>query len=333
MQNALALLKETVLETISEPSHSKVLFLNGLYDTELSTRFDMTFWQPFKPYAEHADRLLEDLNGDETLYPYVFLLCPKNVTESQYLIAQALTCLEEGGRLYLAAENAVNGKRLDKWIENTGLSFDAYKAHKSRCLVIQKTSSLNASLINEWLETGHIQENIEGFQTQAGLFCWNKIDRGSALLIETINEKLKGKGADFGCGYGYLTKSILPDHPKIKHMDLFDADNRALTCSTLNIPDPEKITPHWVDLAKPYKHPRPFDFIVMNPPFHEGKKQDHSIGQSFIINAKHNLVSRGGVLWMVANATLPYEAVLKEHFFSVELVARKDGFKILRALT
>lgn len=316
----------------SLPSETSAFFINGVPSPTLESQFEITCWQPFKPYAPTNSAIpTHDLAKYDETYNLIFLLCPKNVTESQYLIAQALCHLNENGTLYLCAENTANGKRLDKWINELGLNFDSFKAHKSRCLSIEYDKhNINQDILNSWLDAGKIQKNIQDFHSQAGLFCWNKIDRGSALLIAHINDKLKGKGADFGCGYGYLTKSLLERQQKIKHMDLFDADARALHCCTLNIPEQDKITTHWTDLSKPHKHSRLFDFIVMNPPFHEGKKQDHSIGQSFIINAAQNLAPRG-ILWMVANATLPYEDILKTYFYKVELIERKDGFKILRA--
>ena len=41
--------------------------------------------------------------------------------------------------------------------------------------------------------------------------------RGSAFFIETLRAQgvtLRGTGADFGCGYGYLSRAILNDFEK-----------------------------------------------------------------------------------------------------------------------
>ena len=73
------------------------------------------------------------------------------------------------------------------------------------------------------------------------------------------------------------------------------------------------------------------DFIVMNPPFHEGKKTNVEIGKAFISNAFEELKS-GGILYMVANAHLPYEAVLSEKFSTIEKKFEGQGFKIFAAV-
>ena len=55
------------------------------------------------------------------------------------------------------------------------------------------------------------------------------------------------------------------------------------------------------------------DFVVMNPPFHDGGAEDRLLGQTFIRQAAI-MLRRGGLLWVVANRHLPYEAVLGELF-------------------
>ena len=82
----------------------------------------------------------------------------------------------------------------------------------------------------------------------------------------------------------------------------------------------------WEDLARAVPV-RDLDFIVMNPPFHEGKKTDSDIGKQFIETASRSL-RQGGQLWMVANAGLPYESVLGALFASHEKITEKNGFKV-----
>jgi 16S rRNA (guanine1207-N2)-methyltransferase len=76
---------------------------------------------------------------------------------------------------------------------------------------------------------------------------------------------------------------------------------------------------------------RDLDFIVMNPPFHEGKSRDTDIGADFIKTAAQALRPEG-VLWMVANANLPYELTLKVQFKKADKIFEGQGFKIFRAV-
>jgi 16S rRNA (guanine1207-N2)-methyltransferase len=73
------------------------------------------------------------------------------------------------------------------------------------------------------------------------------------------------------------------------------------------------------------------DFVVMNPPFHDGGVEDRALGQAFI-RAAHRMLRPGGALWLVANRGLPYEAVLAE-LFGARVTPRGEagGYKVLEA--
>ncbi|MDT9081655.1 methyltransferase, partial [Escherichia coli] len=73
----------------------------------------------------------------------------------------------------------------------------------------------------------------------------------------------------------------------------------------------------WADATQ--GRPGPFDAVVMNPPFHNGRAADPALGLAFIRAAAHALTP-SGTLWMVANRHLPYEAALREAFREVEEV-------------
>ena len=44
------------------------------------------------------------------------------------------------------------------------------------------------------------------------------------------------------------------------------------------------------------------------------------------------LLKKGGVLWIVANRHLPYEAELKDAFKRVEMIADSGGYKVFEAV-
>ena len=73
------------------------------------------------------------------------------------------------------------------------------------------------------------------------------------------------------------------------------------------------------------------DFVVSNPPFHDGGAEDRRLGQAFIAKAAA-MLRKGGVLWLVANRHLPYERPLAEAFARVRPVADRDGYKVFEAV-
>ena len=312
-----------------------ILFLNAIYNPLLESG-DWDCRQMFKPYADalesHGIPSQQNYDCSEETYDLAFILFPKNMVEGLSLIATALLALKKNGTLVCAAENKAGGNRLKKLLQTFGFE-DLNTESKNKCRVVWgKATDCNLKEISKAIQDGSPQKILEGkFISQAGIYGWNKIDLGSQLLCEDLPDTLKGYGADFGCGYGYLSTYALEHYPKIKHIECHDADHRAVICCAENLKQyGDKTSCHWTDLSSAFKPRRLLDFIIMNPPFHEGKKTDNALGKAFIKNASKAL-RRKGVLWMVANAHLPYEETLNAHFFRVEKIAEKQGFKIYRA--
>ena len=179
---------------------------------------------------------------------------------------------------------------------------------------------------DDWADKGQIQ--LEGgFQTVAGVFSADKIDRGSQALVDALPAKLPKRMADLGSGWGYLSRHVLA-HEKVRELHLIEADYAALECARLNVVD-DRARFHWADATR-YIPDQPFDGIVSNPPFHRSRKADPDIGCSFI-HAAAAMLKPAGQMWLVANRHLPYERTLKGAFRNVEEIAGDNAFKVLRA--
>ena len=186
-------------------------------------------------------------------------------------------------------------------------------------------------VLQEWIARGDWQPILQGrFDSRPGLFSWDRADRGSMLLAETLPPELSGRGADFGCGYGYLSASALSACAGIELITAFDSDHRAVEACVRNTKFAQgRIDCVWSDLTqKPDL--QNLDFIVMNPPFHEGVTTQNQLGITFIRNAAACL-KHGGKLFMVANNHLPYEDTLKALFKDVQELDKDKGFKVIRA--
>jgi len=146
-------------------------------------------------------------------------------------------------------------------------------------------------------------------------------------LVDALPKTLKGRVADFGAGWGFLSKAVL-ENDAINSLDLVEAEHLALDCAKLNIED-TRATFVWGD-ATTHKADQPYDTIVMTPPFHQGRAGDPSLGQDFITAAAKNL-KPSGHLWMVANRHLPYEAHLSEKFRDISEVSGNAAFKVFHA--
>lgn len=254
------------------------------------------------------------------------IYAPPGVLERRYTLALTLRALKPGGRLTTMALKDKGGSRLKKELLAFGVEIaEDAKAHHRRCVVIRPEAMTG---VDEAIEAGapRIVPGLEAW-SQPGVFAWDRIDGGSALLAEVL-PPMKGKGADLGCGYGALATVVLRS-PAVTALKLVDLDRRAVEAAKRNVEDP-RATFDWAD-ARTLEDTGDLDFVVMNPPFHDGGAEDRRLGQAFVRKAA-GLLKKGGVLWLVANRHLPYEAELNAAFKRVTPVGDGGGYKLFEAV-
>ena len=256
----------------------------------------------------------------------IMIYAPPGVLERRHTLALALRALKVGGRLDVMAPKDKGGSRLKKELEAFGAEVgESAKAHHRRCVVIkgEGLTGLDAAI-----EAG-AQRLVPGLEawSQPGVFAWDRIDPGSALLAQTL-PPLKGAGAGLGCGYGALATGALRA-PQVTSLGLYDLDRRAVEAARRNVEDP-RVTIEWADV-RTLPTEGSLDFVITNPPFHDGGAEDKRLGQTFIRQAA-GLLKKGGTLWLVANRHLPYEAELNEAFKRVRMVADTGGYKVFEAV-
>ena len=123
---------------------------------------------------------------------------------------------------------------------------------------------------------------------------------------------------------GFLVQASVftRDHAEISNLMWVDAARR-------NISDARAAFLQQ-DLRQPPPTLTDLDFVIMNPPFHEGGGEDKHLGQTFIGTAAA-MLRKGGVCRLVANVALPYEAALEHSFATVTFLARGGGYKVFEA--
>ena len=117
-------------------------------------------------------------------------------------------------------------------------------------------------------------------------------------------------------------------HAGVSGLALVDLDRRAIASARRNLDDP-RVRLQWAD-ARAGLGLAGLDFVVTNPPFHDGGMEDRRLGQAFIATA-HGALRKHGLLWLVANRHLPYEEALRTRFAEVTLRAERDGYKVYEA--
>jgi 16S rRNA (guanine1207-N2)-methyltransferase len=254
------------------------------------------------------------------------VLAPGGTLERDYVLAQTLRVVKPDGPVTVLAPKDKGGSRLRKVLEGFGcaVSEDARKHHRF-CHTARPKAPQNLA---EAIEVGGPQMLPDlGLWSQPGVFSWDRIDPGSARLLELL-PKLAGRGADLGCGIGVLAGPILAS-PHVTELTCIDIDRRAVACAEHNLDDP-RVRIIWADARLRDEDRSSLDFVVMNPPFHDGGSEDRALGVAFIQSAAQ-MLHRGGTCWIVANRHLPYEAGLAAAFAEVTVRADAGGYKIFEA--
>lgn len=252
---------------------------------------------------------------------------PANAIERRHEMARALRVLKSDGVLTVLAHNTRGGNRI--YDELTAFGCDATAGHKRHHRIVQTLRGTATLARDEAIAAGapRLSPELDAW-TQPGLFSWDHVDPGSRLLMQHL-PALEGRGADLGCGIGLLARHARQLSPTIA-LTLIDIDRRAVDLAARNVAG-DGIATLWADIRTPHaKLPTGLDFIITNPPFHDGGAEDKALGQAFIAAAAR-MLRPGGVLWLVANRHLPYEATLQPLFAPIDKIAEQEGYKVYRA--
>jgi len=310
----------------------RMLFIGAQSHTALCGQAGLIGWQPLKPLADVWDKAGFSRNDTlpEGKWPWVLVLPQKSRDETLIWFALARDRVAASGKLLVAMPNTAGASRFEKELARATGRVDSIQKHKCRAFIATDDGSWNEAIFAEWRELGH-ERKIEctEYVTQPGIFSSAHVDPGSKLLALHLPKSLRGCVADLGAGWGYLSASALDVCDGIMHIDLYEADARALDCARKNLTrHAEKVSFHWHDVTNGLTEK--YDAILMNPPFHSGQATDVDLGRAFIGRAIEAL-RRGGKLLLVANRQLPYEAVLESKALAWRKIAEDSTYKVLLA--
>jgi len=319
--------------TIEWPEDGRALFLRARTGDALRRlpRNRILCEQGFKPTH---DALVRDGfvvgEGHET-YGLTLVLPPRQREEGRALLVRAIRATRQGGIVMGAVSNLEGAKTVENDLKRLTGTVGALSKNKCRVFWARiDADTCDTAQMEAWERDDAPRPVADGrFISRPGLFAWDHIDAGSRLLIDTLPKDLKGRAADLGAGFGYLGLELLTRYPGVIHVDVIEAEARALEMARQNLKAfGDRASGYWLDATSPL--PGPYDVIVSNPPFHIDRQDRHDLGQAFIRSAARAL-NPGGSFWMVANRHLPYEETLKAAFRSVETAAQTNAFKVFHA--
>ncbi|AUH02209.1 16S rRNA (guanine(1207)-N(2))-methyltransferase RsmC [Pectobacteriaceae bacterium C52] len=327
---------EVILRHSDEFTSRRVLFAGDLQDS-LPAQFDAVevrvhttqyhHWQQLHPMLGELVHfsLLADarvVEGCDTLIYY----WPKSKSEAQFQLANLLSLLPVGCEIFVVGENRSGVRSAENILEGIA-SLNKIDSAR-RCGLYHGRLDANTSFaLDDWW----LDYDVDGVpvRTLPGVFSRDGLDSGSQLLLSTLEAHQKGKVLDIASGAGVLAAVFAKRSPKIR-LTLSDVSAAALESSkatlTLNQLEGNVVASNvYSDIVGR------FDMIISNPPFHEGMKTSLHAAETLIRGAALHL-NIGGELRIVANAFLPYPALLSDTFGNHEVIAQNGRFKVYRSV-
>lgn len=297
----------------------------------LTNRFDVA--EKFK--AQGFSVLLSDYDFNALgKFDRIIYRISKEKLLVHHCINQALRHLSETGVLILIGNKQDGIKSIAK---NAG---DCYQlkvraAKHGSSYVAELNRPADAVLAQAQLDDNHysqlrlVQHSQMAFYSKPGVFGWEKIDRGSQLLVSTVAEVCKyiksvDSMIDLGCGWGYLMLATA-DMPIARRVAT-DNNVAAVEAARHNFAQQQLDVECVVDDCAAHIRER-FDLIVCNPPFHQGFSTGDQITLKFL-KAAARLSRRSTRAVFVVNQFIPLDKLAADYFSQMRVMASADGFTV-----
>lgn len=249
-----------------------------------------------------------------------------------HLINSAAQLLVPGGELWLAG---AKNEGIRSYCDKAGALFGSktdFRKHGTAYLgrVVRSAAPDGPPLDDHDYDRLRPIAEAHGMEllSKPGLFGWDKIDHGSALLAEHLPNWLARFPTpprtllDLGCGYGYL--ALMAHRHGIERIVATDNNAAALLACRANFERHgvagEVIAGDCGDTLNDR-----FDALLCNPPFHRGFDHHGDLTDRFLAAASHLLAPRGRALFVV-NRFIPLQRLAPRYFRGVTSVGETAGF-------
>lgn len=257
---------------------------------------------------------------------------PKERAVVRHLINRAGRALAPGGRLLLwgGKQTGIKTHGRDAAAAFGGAP-EVLKLGNEYLAVATRTAAAPTALDDGDYETLRPLPTCGGpaLFTKPGLFGWDRVDPGSALLAEQLATVFAAGGAprqvlDLGCGYGYLSVAA--------HARGAGAVTATDNCAAALIACAKNFAAHGIagqvlpsDCARDIAGR--FDLVLCNPPFHRGFAVDQELTAGFFRAAAQHLIPEGRALF-VTHRVVPAATLAREHFRTCTLLAATESFQV-----
>ncbi|WP_313739821.1 class I SAM-dependent methyltransferase [Pseudomonas sp.] len=257
----------------------------------------------------------------------VFL--PKSRELASYLL-DALAARLPGRELFLVGEKRGGIEGAAKTLKAFGTARKLDSARHCQLWQVTVEHAPAAPVLNDLAQRFELPLADGPLQVLSlpGVFSHGRLDRGTALLLQHLEDLPTGKVLDFGCGAGVLGAVVKRRYPE-SQVTLLDVDAFAVASSRLTLAanglDADVISGDGIDHA-----PVELDLILSNPPFHTGVHTDYRASETLMEKSGKHL-RKDGEMRLVANTFLRYKPLIEAALGNCSVLTEDAGFRIYQA--
>ena len=263
----------------------------------------------------------------------VIIAFPKSKAELSFTLAMIAHCINSATKILLVGEKKggiQSAPKLTKELLSCCQKVDAARHCLLFAGLFQPEKLTETFNLQDWFKIYRM--TIAGVEltiaSLPGVFSQQKLDVGTALLLNNLPNKMTGKVLDFGCGAGVISCFIGKKYPETK-LSLLDVSALALASAqeTLLLNDLSgEVFPSnsLSEVNEKYQH------VVSNPPFHQGVTTHYQASEDFLAGINKQLNKRGDIT-IVANSFLRYQAIMQKHIGNTHVITKAQGFTIYQA--
>ena len=261
----------------------------------------------------------------------VIISFPKSKAELNYTLAMINPYLCDDALILIVGEKKGGIQSTQKLTQN--FLVHCVKVDAARhCLLFagQFNNQRTAFIIDDWFK--HYQITVNNIDltiaSLPGVFSQQKLDLGTALLLENLPKNIHGNVLDFGCGAGVISCYIGKKYPNIA-LSLLDVSALAITSAkkTLQInalSGTVFASNSLSEVKTSYQH------VVSNPPFHQGIKTNYQATEDFLKNIK-TYMQHQSTITIVANSFLRYSPIMTDNIGKTKTITKRQGFTIYQS--
>ena len=272
------------------------------------------------------------------------MLLPKGRKLARRWLLRAHAALTPGGAFYLAG---ANDEGIQSVLKDAQELFAAKQGaailgYKKGCRAARLFKPTTPHALPAWADEPGIAPG-SWFQFEAaaagqvfqirslpGVFSYDQLDDGTALLLEALAIPRAASVLDIGCGYGII--GLYASRLGAASVDLLDNNLLAAVSAQENIALNQAAGAQVLagDLLEPVSD-RQYDLVLSNPPFHTGKEVDYQVAHTLIAHA-HQVLRPGGQLIVVANRFIRYNRLITQIFGRAIPLRETGRFHVLAGL-